>query len=380
MKLKLPFELKDFKDKKTYLALNYKIVILTVILLIFGVVMVYSASSYLGELNFNDKYYFLKKQIFGAVLGLFAMTVTYFVDYHIYAKYKNWLIIISIILLLLVFVPGLGVENNGARRWIRLPGFTIQPSEIAKFAFVVFASSYLAKNYDIIRTIKGMLPILALGGLFCVLILMEPNFSITLCVGLVMIIMLFIGGASLKNLALLGASVIPLVPLLIIMEPYRMKRLVAFLNPWANPQAEGYQLIQSFFSLGGGGLFGVGLFNSRQKYLFLPFAESDFIFSIIGEELGFVGAILLLLVFGLLIINGLKIAFNTLDRFGCYLAVGIISVIATQVLINVAVVTGSIPPTGVPLPFISSGSTALVVFMAAIGVLLNIHKQSYLKN
>ena len=161
------------------------------------------------------------------------------------------------------------------------------------------------------------------------------------------------------------------------MEPYRIKRLVAFLDPWATPQAEGYQLIQSFFSLGGGGLFGVGLFNSRQKYLFLPFAESDFIFSIIGEELGFIGAFLLLMVFAVLIINGIKVAYNSLDRFGCYLATGIIAIIATQVLINVAVVTGSIPPTGVPLPFISSGSTALVVFMASIGVLLNIHKQSY---
>jgi cell division protein FtsW len=177
----------------------------------------------------------------------------------------------------------------------------------------------------------------------------------------------------------MGAGVVPLVPLLIFMEPYRMKRLVAFLNPWANPQAEGYQLIQSFFSLGNGGLFGVGLFHSRQKYLFLPFSESDFIFSIIGEELGFLGASILLIVFAVLIMNGLKIAFNSLDRFGTYLSVGIVSIILTQVLINIAVVTGSIPPTGVPLPFISSGSTALVVFMAGIGILLNIHKQSYLK-
>jgi len=380
MKLKLPFELKSLTDKKQYQALNYKIVILTVILVLFGIVMVYSASSYLGELQFSDKFYFLKKQIFGAILGTLALFFTYFVDYHKYEKHKTWFFILSVVLLLLVFIPGIGVENNGASRWIRLPGFTIQPSEIAKFAFIIFASSYLAKNHDIVGTFKGMLPVLVAGGIICILILLEPNFSITLCVGLVTLIMLFIGGSSIKNFVLMGAGIVPLVPLLIIMEPYRMKRLVAFLNPWANPQNEGYQLIQSFFSLGNGGLFGVGLFNSRQKFLFLPFAESDFIFSIIGEELGFLGAVILLIVFASLTINGLKIAFNSLDRLGCYLAVGIVSIIATQVLINIAVVTGSIPPTGVPLPFISSGSTALVVFMAGIGILLNIHKQSYFKN
>ncbi|MDD4211031.1 MAG: putative lipid II flippase FtsW [Clostridia bacterium] len=365
------------KKKETYSGLNYKILIATLILIIFGIIIVFSASSYIADINYGDKFYFLKKQIFGAILGAGVLVFTYLTDYHIYQKYKNYFLIISIVLLLLVFIPGLGMSNNGASRWIALPGFTIQPSEIAKFGFVIFASSYLAKNYDIIRTLKGMLPVLATGGVICILILLEPNFSITLCVGLVTLIMLFVGGSSIKNFALLGAGIAPIVPLLIIMEPYRIKRLVAFLDPWATPQAEGYQLIQSFFSLGGGGLFGVGLFNSRQKYLFLPFAESDFIFSIIGEELGFIGAFLLLMVFAVLIINGIKVAYNSLDRFGCYLATGIIAIIATQVLINVAVVTGSIPPTGVPLPFISSGSTALVVFMASIGVLLNIHKQSY---
>ena len=374
--MKLKHFLNQVKQKSSYKNLHYKILILTFILLIFGIIMVYSASSYLGELNFSDKYYFLKKQIFGAVLGIIALTITYFIDYHIYAKYKNWFLIGSIVLLALVFVPGLGVENNGASRWIRLPGFTIQPSEIAKFGFVVFASAYLAKNCDISSSFKGMLPVLISGGIICFLILMEPNFSITLCVGIVTLLMLFVGGSSIKNFVFMGFMLIPVVPALIIMEPYRMKRLVAFLNPWATPQDEGYQLIQSFFSLSGGGLFGVGLFNSRQKYLFLPFAESDFIFAIIGEELGFFGAMFVLITFALFIINGIKIAYNTLDRFGCYLATGIVGVIATQVLINVAVVTGSIPPTGVPLPFISSGSTALVVFMASIGVLLNIHKQS----
>ena len=200
--------------------------------------------------------------------------------------------------------------------------------------------------------------------------------SITICVGLTMFLMLFIGGAKIKHFVILAVPVIALGILLIILEPYRLQRLVAFINPWANPQGEGYQLIQSLYSLGSGGLFGVGLFNSRQKYLFLPFSESDFIFSIIGEETGFLGCLTIILIFGVLIYQGIKIAFQAKNRFGCYLASGIISIIATQVLVNIAVVTGSIPPTGVPLPFISAGSTALVVFMASIGVLLNIYKQS----
>lgn len=368
------------KNKDTYKAINYKVLIATLVLLVFGIIIVFSATSYIAEITYDDRYFFVKKQILGGILGIVALSFTYLTDYHVYSKYKNWFLIGAIILLLLVFIPGIGVENNGAKRWIGLPGFTIQPSEIAKFSFVVFAAAYLAKNFDVVRTFKGMLPVLLAGGFICLLILLQPNFSITLCVGMVTLIMLFVGGSSLKHFILMGLAAVPLVPALIIMEPYRVKRLVAFINPWASPQAEGYQLIQSFFALGGGGLFGVGLFNSRQKFLFLPFAESDFIFSIIGEELGFAGAFLLLLVFAFLIINSIKIAYNTLDRFGCYLATGIISVIATQVLINIAVVTGSIPPTGVPLPFISSGSTALIVFMASIGVLLNIHKQSYMQS
>lgn len=377
MRIHIKHYIEQLKQKKTYSGVHYKILLATMLLVVFGIVMVFSASSYLAELNHGDKFYFLKKQIFGAVLGSIALVVAYLTDYHLYQKYKNKILLFSIIILLIVFIPGLGVENNGARRWINLPGFTIQPSEIAKFGFVIFASGYLAKNFDIIGTIKGILPVLLSGGLIAILILMQPNFSITLCVMLVTLIMLFVGGARMKHFGLMGLVLSPALPALIIAEPYRMKRLVAFINPWANPQAEGYQLIQSFFSLGGGGLFGVGLFNSRQKYLFLPFAESDFIFSIIGEELGFFGAMMVLGLFFVLVINGIKIAYNTVDRFGCYLAIGIVAVIATQVLINIAVVTGSIPPTGVPLPFISAGSTALVVFMASVGVLLNIHKQSF---
>jgi cell division protein FtsW len=219
-----------------------------------------------------------------------------------------------------------------------------------------------------------MLPVVRAGAGMCVLIILEPNMSITLCVAAVMLIMLFIGGAPLKYFVVLLIPIAAAVPVLILMEPYRMNRLTAFLNPWASPQGEGFQLIQSFYSLGSGGWFGVGLFNSRQKYLFLPFSESDFIFSIIGEELGFVGALFVVFLFLIYIWRAVKIAAGARDKFGCYLAAGTAAVVAVQVLVNLAVVTGSIPPTGLPLPFISAGSSSLVVFMSATGILLNVSK------
>lgn len=370
--MKLKFKNLFIKSKKTNIFLLLSVALLVII----GFIFVYSASMYSAKLNYNNEYYFLTKQIIGAVIGVLALILTSRLDYNIYQKYKIPIIIIGIILLALVFIPGLGVSNYGAQRWIRLTGFTIQPSEIAKFCFVIFSAAYLAKNHDIITNFKGILPILLVGGVLCVLIMLEPNMSITICVGLTMFLMLFVGGAKLKHFLILSLPVIALGVLLVIIEPYRMQRLVAFLNPWANPQGEGYQLIQSLYSLSSGGLFGVGIFNSRQKYLFLPFSESDFIFSIIGEETGFLGCITIIIIFGILIYQGIKIAYHAKDRFGCYLASGITMIIATQVLINIAVVTGSIPPTGVPLPFISAGSTALVVFMASIGILINIHKQS----
>lgn len=374
MKTKLNF--KNFFTIKKNKRTNIWLILCVALLVVIGFIFVYSASMYSAELNYGDKFYFLKKQIIGAVVGTLALILMANIDYNILNKYKIPIFIVSLVLLGLVFIPGLGVSNYGAQRWIKMPGFTIQPSEIAKFGFVIFSAGYLAKNSDVVGTFKGILPVLVAGGLTCALIILEPNMSITICVMLVMFLMLFVGGAKIKHFLILSVPVILAGVLLVIIEPYRMERLVAFINPWANPQGEGYQLIQSLYSLSAGGLFGVGLFNSRQKYLFLPFSESDFIFSIIGEELGFFGCLLIILIFAFLIYLGIKIAMQAPNRFGCFLATGIVSIIGTQVLINIAVVSGSIPPTGVPLPFISAGSTALVVFMASIGILLNIHKQS----
>lgn len=353
-----------------------KIILLVIGLAGFGCLMVYSASYYSAQYHYGNQYFFLFKQIMGVVLGIFAMIFFSLVDYHILKKYKNLIIIVAIVLLVLVFVPGLGVESYGAKRWISLLGISIQPSEIAKFALVIFIASYMSDNHDKVKTFKGLFPVLAVGGIICLLTMLEPSMSVTMCIAFVTLFMLIIGGMSKKHTLMFSIPAGAVVPLLVILEPYRLKRLMAFINPWASPQGEGFQLIQSLYGLGSGGLFGVGLFNSRQKYLFLPFAESDFILSIIGEEIGFFGVCLLMFVFLYLIFNLIKIALNSKDRFGAMLVSGVAFIIGVQTLLNIAVVTGSIPPTGLPLPFISSGGTSVTVFMAGIGICLNVLRQS----
>jgi len=355
---------------------NILLISLVAFLCLFGLVMIYSASSYSAEILHGDKFHFVKKQVFGLFLGIVLFIVAYKFDYHKLYKLRYWVLGLSILLLILVFVPFIGISANGARRWIGFGSLNLQSSEVAKFGFVIFSSCYLSKNYQKTKTFKGILPVLLAGGITCLLVILEPNMSVTMCIGMVMIVMLIIGGLSFKHFAILAIPALALVLLLIIIEPYRLDRLMAFINPWANPKEEGYQLIQSLYSLGAGGLFGVGLFNSRQKYLFLPFAESDFIFAIIGEELGFVGSILIVSVYVAIISLGIKIALNSKDRLGSYLASGITAVVAIQLLINIAVVTGSIPPTGIPMPFISAGGTSVSVFMGAIGILCNVGKNN----
>lgn len=326
--------------------------------------------------HYGNGEFFLYKQIIGVVMGTAGMIFFAFVDYHLLKKFKWWIVAVSVVLLCLVFIPGLGMESYGAKRWISILGFSIQPSEVAKFALVIFTAAYMSDHHDKVKTFKGLFPVLAVGGVMCVLIMLEPSMSVTMCIGFVTLFMLIIGGMSKKHTLMFSVPAAAAVPLLIVLEPYRLKRLLAFVNPWASPQGEGFQLIQSLYSLGDGGWFGVGLFSSRQKYLFLPFAESDFILSIMGEEIGFVGTTIFLLVVIFLCWRLIKIGLNAKDRFGTMLACGVAFVIAVQTLLNVAVVTGSIPPTGLPLPFISAGSTSLLVFMSAIGVVLNIDRQS----
>ncbi len=350
---------------------------LVILLASFGCLMVYSASFYSAQYHYGNKYFFLFKQIMGVVMGAVAMLFFAFFDYHLLKKFKWWIMIATFILLALVFVPGLGMESYGAKRWVSILGFSIQPSEIAKFSLVIFVASYMSDNHDKVKTFKGLLPVLIVGGAMCVLVMIEPSMSVTMCIAFVTLFMLIIGGMSKKHTLMFSLPAAALVPMLIVLEPYRLKRLMAFINPWASPQGEGFQLIQSLYSLGDGGLFGVGLFNSRQKFLFLPFAESDFILSIIGEEIGFFGTTILLTIFFCLSYKLIKIGLNAKDRFGAMLSCGVAFIIAVQTLLNVAVVTGSIPPTGLPLPFISSGGTSVMVFMAGVGICLNVLRQSY---
>ena len=350
--------------------------VLVLFLVAFGCLMVYSASFYSASVRFDNEYFFLFKQLLGVALGIFAMIFFTFFDYHLLKKFRYIILAVSVVLLILVFVPGFGVQSYGANRWVNILGISIQPSEITKFALILFLASYLSENHEKIKTFKGLLPALIVAGVLCVLVIIEPSMSVTMCLAFLTFFMLIIGGINKKHTLLFTGLAGLCVPLLIISEPYRMKRLFAFLDPWVSPQGEGFQLIQSLYSLGNGGWFGVGLFESRQKYLFLPFAESDFIFSIIGEEFGLVGCLALITVFGVLVYFLIKIGLNAKDRFGCLLSCGVGILIAVQTLLNVAVVTGSIPPTGLPLPFISSGGTSVAVFMAGVGVCLNVHIQS----
>lgn len=348
-----------------------------VALVAFGVVMVYSASMYSAQVNYGNEYYYMFKQILGGALGLAAMFGCAMIDYHALAKMRYIILFVSFALLALVFVPGVGVENYGAKRWINLPFFTIQASDLAKFGFIIFAASYMAKRPRKMTSFCGMLPVVAVGGAMCVLVILEPNMSITVCLAALMLFMLFMGGARLGHIAALVLPLAAAAVVLVFLEPYRLARLTAFLDPWSSPLDEGYQLIQSFYALGSGGLFGLGLFHSRQKYLFLTFAESDFIFGVIGEELGLVGCIAVIAVFILIVVRIVRIARSASDALGCYLAGGIAALIAIQTIMNIAVVTGSIPPTGLSLPFVSAGSSSLIVFCAGVGLALGVQRRSH---
>ena len=404
------------KLKPKYMHLPLLLIVLGIAA--FGVAMVYSASHYNAQFYFNNRYHFLTSQAIGLVLGVVALALTYHLDYKIYARLR-WVIVgIAFILLLMVFIPGIGISRLGASRWIGIGGFSMQPSELAKFAFIIFAASVAAnvarkandnanqraindpgtkqsfisrirastktQNYNPQQssnaakhlTFKQLALILVVGGTMCGLILLQPNLSIVMTLGATMFVCLFLFGAKLKHLFLLMLPVLIIIPIMLIAEPYRIRRLVAFVDPWATPRAEGFQLIQSLYSLGNGGLFGRGFLNSTQSHMFLPFSESDFIFSIIGEEFGLVGTILFLTALGFMISRIFKVGHKCNDLFGKFLCFGIGVIIFIQSALNIAVVTGSIPPTGLPLPFVSFGGTSLAVFMAGIGIVLNVHKQN----
>ena len=339
-----------------------------------GLLFIYSASYYSAELQYGDAFRYVETQAVALALGVAAMFAVSFVRPEKIKKYSFVLFAVGVALLAAVFVPGFGVESYGAKRWINLGFFTVQPSEYAKFAMVAFLAAFAAKKG--VGTFPRALVFLATAGLVCLLLLLEPNMSVTICVGAAAFVLLFAAGAKPTHLAVILVPVAALGIALIVAEPYRVRRLLAFLDPWSSPLDEGYQLIQSYYALGSGGLFGVGLFNSRQKYLFLPFAESDFILSVIGEETGFFGVLGVLALFAVIIVRGTLIAARARDRYSCYLAAGITALLALQTLMNVAVVCGAVPPTGLPLPFVSAGGSSLVCYFAAVGALLSVSRYS----
>ena len=373
--LKSKMENKTDRERTTG---DVSILILTTILAAFGVLAIYSASRYVAKTQYGDGLYFVKKQFLGLLLGVIGMLACGRLNpQRLRGKKVRWaLYAIPVILLALVFVPGLGVTNYGATRWIGVGGVTLQPSELAKYGFVVFAAAYMSDDIGRMRTLKGALPVLLTGGGICALIIIEPNMSVTICVAVLMLAMMYLGGMKIRYFVILCIPALLALPAMIIAEPYRLSRLSAFLDPWENPRGEGYQLIQSLYALGNGGWFGTGLFNSRQKYRFLPFAESDFILSIIGEEFGFFGTSLLFIVCGLLIWRGIRVAKKADDLFSFLLASGITLVYGIQTVVNALVVSGSIPPTGLPLPLISAGNTSLIITMSSMGVLYAISARS----
>lgn len=349
-----------------------------IVLAAYGVVCVYSASSYNAQVQYGDAFFFCRKQLIGFCIGLVAMIAIAFLPYEKLRKTGLPALIVSLVLLALVFIPGVGKSNYGATRWIGFGSFTIQPSEIAKYGLILFIAGYFAKNPARMRTFTGILPVLGAGLSVCVLIMLEPNMSVTMCVGAIMAGMIFLSGTSKKALAVIAVPALCLVPVLIAAEPYRLQRLSAFLDPWASPKEEGYQLIQSLYAIANGNLFGTGLFRSRQKYRFLPFAESDFILSVIAEETGFFGVLALFALIGFIVWRGFRIAKRCDNFYGYMLVSGIMLAFAVQTALNALVVSGCIPPTGLPLPLVSAGNTSLVVTMCGMGIVYGVsrHNQS----
>lgn len=354
---------------------DFILIIVTMTLLAIGLIMVYSASAVWADYKFNDSFFFVKRQLLFAGLGFAAMFLMMNIDYWSWRKWAKPILIICFILLLVVLVPGIGMERNGSRSWIGVGAFSVQPSEFIKLALIAFLAKFLSEKQRYITTVKkGLAPSLSLVFLAFGLIMLQPDLGTgTVMVG-TCIVMLFIAGARILHFSILGLIGLAGFVGLILSAPYRMARITSFLDPWQDPLNSGFQIIQSLYAIGPGGLFGLGLGESRQKFFYLPEPQTDFIFAILSEELGFIGGSLVILLFALLLWRGIKIALGAPDLYGSFLAVGIISMIAIQVMINIGVVTGLMPVTGITLPFLSYGGSSLTIMLMAVGVLLNISR------
>lgn len=344
-------------------------------LLTIGIVMVYSAGSVLGFHDYGDSFYFVKRQALFAVLGLVAMFFTMNFDYRLLKRYAKIGLIVCFALLVIVLIPGIGVVRGGARSWLGISSFGIQPSEFMKLGMILFLSYWLSKeDYRITHFTRGLLPPLGIIGLAFGMIMLQPDLGTgTVMLGASMLIV-FTAGARIKHLAGLAAvGAIGFVGL-ILAAPYRLARITAFLDPWSDPLGAGYQIIQSLYAIGPGGLAGLGLGMSRQKYSYVPEPQTDFIFSILAEELGFIGGLLVLMLFLILIWRGMRVAMTIDDTFGSLLAAGIVGMVGVQVVINIGVVIGLMPVTGITLPLISYGGSSLTLMLTALGILLNLSR------
>ena len=355
--------------------IDYKLFISVIILSFFGCLMIYSSSYIWATYKFNNPYKYFINQFIFFIIGTVLMLILSKINYKIYKKKSNTILLICFILLILVLIPGIGIIRNGSRSWFGAFGFGIQPSEAAKIGLVIFVSKYLSNNYSITSNIKkGVLPILSVISVFFVLIMLEPDFGTAMVITISLVALIFISKVKLSFFIKIGLIGLLGIILLIIIAPYRMARIISFLNPWSDPLGSGFQIIQSLYAIGPGGMFGLGLGNSIQKHFYLPEPQTDFIFSIISEELGFLGVLIITVLFIFIFFRCIKISLKTNDLFGKYLSFGLSFMIIFQTILNLSVVIGLLPVTGVTLPFISYGGSSLLVSMSSIGIILNISK------
>ena len=347
----------------------------SIILSLFGIVMIYSASSIWAEYKFNDSFHYLKYQAIFFLVGVIIMLIISKIDYKLYYEKANLILSICLILLILVLIPGIGSIRNGSRSWFGIGPFGIQPSEAAKLGLIIFTSKYLSKSNKFLKSYKqGVFPILGITLLIFFLIMLQPDLGTGVILVMSIISLLFIAGVNMKFFLGVGILGIIGITILIIIAPYRMDRITSFINPWEDALGTGFQIIQSLYAIGPGGLLGTGFLNSVQKHFYLPEPQTDFIFSIIAEEFGVAGDFIVTGLFSIILWRGIKIALNSKDLFSKYLSFGMIFQIIFQTLMNLMVVIGMIPVTGVTLPFLSYGGSSLLITMSSIGILLNISK------
>tara|TARA_B100000700_G_C15038070_1_gene853791 strand:- start:1882 stop:3054 length:1173 start_codon:yes stop_codon:yes gene_type:complete len=345
----------------------------TLFLLSWGTVMIYSTGGIYADLQYNDGQYFLYRHLMHMLVGLALMTIAVVVNYHKWQKYSIWLMLGILVLLILVLIPEIGHQVKGGRRWLRMGSLSLQPAELLKVVLIIYVASYLERKQEVLASFfRGLTPNFIVTGIYLFLVLLQPDFGTVILIATTVLLMLYVGGGRPIHIAtsLAGVGLIGII--LVASHSYRVRRMLAFLNPWDDPQNAGFQIIQSFIALGTGGWVGKGLGESLQKRLFLPDAHTDFIFAIIGEELGFLWIFVLIIIFTIFIWRGYWIAWNAKDSFGKHLAFGATTILGLQIILNLFVVLGLLPTKGLPLPFISYGGTSLVVAMFLTGILLNI--------